>query len=144
MQQAFRGHVVVLADQLTYSDGETFSGGARAMGLAPVIGMRTAGAGIWLSDRNRLADNGIARIAEFGQFATDGRWLIEGTGVSPDMRVDNLPVATAGGNDAQLDAGIAWLTRKLAEQPVAPLRADPIPPLGTNAHDGTPPSPRSP
>lgn len=144
MQQAFRGHLVVLADQLTYSDGETFSAGARALGLAPVIGMRTAGAGIWLSDRNRLSDNGAARIAEFGQFSIDGRWLIEGTGVSPDMQVDNLPVATARGADAQLDAAIAWLMRKLAEQPVTPLRAEPIPPLGTNAHDGTPPSPPSP
>lgn len=142
MQQAFRGHVVVLADPLTYSDGETFAAGARALGIGPVIGRRTAGAGIWLSDRNRLADGGAARIAEFGQFAIDGRWLIEGTGVEPDQTVDNLPVATARGGDAQLDAAIAWLERKLAEQPVQPLRAQPIPPLGTNAHDGTPPPAR--
>lgn len=142
MQQAFRGHIVVLADQLTYSDGETFAAGTRALGLGPVIGMRTAGAGIWLSDRNRLADNGAARIAEFGQFAIDGRWLIEGTGVAPDQAVDNLPVATARGGDAQLDAAIAWLERRLAEQPVQPLRAEPIPPFGTNAHDGTPPAAR--
>lgn len=142
MQQAFRGHIVVLADQLTYSDGETFAAGTRALGLGPVIGMRTAGAGIWLSDRNRLADNGAARIAEFGQFAIDGRWLIEGTGVAPDQAVDNRPVATARGGDAQLDAAIAWLERRLAEQPIQPLRAEPIPPLGTNGHDGTPPAPR--
>jgi tricorn protease len=140
MQQAFRGHIVVLADQLTYSDGETFSAGTRALGLGPVIGMRTAGAGIWLSDRNRLSDNGAARIAEFGQFAVDGRWLIEGTGVAPDQIIDNLPVATARGGDAQLDAAISWLERKLGDQPVQPLRAEPIPPLGTNAHDGTPPA----
>jgi tricorn protease len=142
MQQAFRGHIVVLADQLTYSDGETFAAGTRALGLGPVIGMRTAGAGIWLSDRNRLADNGAARIAEFGQFAIDGRWLIEGTGVAPDQAIDNLPVATARGGDAQLDAAIAWLERKLAEQPIQPLRAEPIPPLGSNGHDGTPPARR--
>ena len=140
MQQAFRGHIVVLADQLTYSDGETFAAGTRALDLGPVIGMRTAGAGIWLSDRNRLADNGIARVAEFGQFAIDGRWLIEGTGVAPDQVIDNLPVATARGGDAQLDAAIVWLERRLAEQPVQPLRAQPIPPLGTNGHDGTPPA----
>jgi tricorn protease len=142
MQQAFRGHVVVLADPLTYSDGETFAAGTRALGIGPVIGRRTAGAGIWLSDRNRLADGGAARIAEFGQFAIDGRWLIEGTGVMPDQTVDNLPVATARGGDAQLDAALAWLERRLAEDPVRPLRAEPIPPLGTNAHDGTPPPAR--
>lgn len=139
MQQAFRGHLVVLADQLTYSDGETFAAGIKALGLAPVIGMRTAGAGIWLSDRNRLADGGAARIAEFGQFALDGRWLIEGIGVAPDQRVDNLPLATARGGDAQLDAALAELTRRLAAEPVPTLKAEPIPARGRSGHDGSMP-----
>lgn len=132
MQQTFRGHLVVLADQLTYSDGETFTAGAKALQLGPVIGMRTAGAGIWLSDRNRLADNGIARVAEFGQFDREGRWMIEGHGVAPDIVVDNLPLATGRGGDAQLDAAIAELKRRMAEQPVVQPEAEPIPPLGRN------------
>ena len=87
MQQTFRGHLVVLTDALTYSDGETFAAGVKALGLGPVVGTRTGGAGIWLSDRNRLADGGSARIAEFGQFeSADGRWLIEGRGVEPRCR----------------------------------------------------------
>ena len=137
MQQAFRGHLVVLADQLTYSDGETFAAGVKALNLGPVIGMRTAGAGIWLSDRNRLADNGIARVAEFGQFDLGGRWLIESRGVAPDIEVDNLPHATARGQDAQLEAGLAYLEQKLREQPVRPLKALPLPPRGQSAHDGS-------
>ncbi len=137
MQQTFRGHRVVLADPFTYSDGETFAAGVKALGLGPVIGMRTAGAGIWLSDRNRLADNGLARVAEFGQFDREGRWLIEGRGVAPDIEVDNLPHATARGADAQLSAAIEYLERKLAEQPIPPARALPIPPRGTPGHDGT-------
>jgi tricorn protease len=137
MQQTFRGHLVVLADALTYSDGETFTAGVKALGLGQVIGTRTAGAGIWLSDRNRLADNGLARVAEFGQFDAQGRWLIEGRGVSPDVEVDNLPVATARGGDAQLDAALAALARRLAEDPLPPARAQPIPPRGTPGHDGS-------
>lgn len=137
MQAAFRGHLVVLADQLTYSDGETFAAGVKALNLGPVIGMRTAGAGIWLSDRNRLADNGIARVAEFGQFDTNGRWLIEGRGVAPDIEVDNLPYATATGGDAQLDTALAHLAQRLREQPVLPLRAQPIPPRPQAGHDGS-------
>jgi tricorn protease len=101
--------------------------------------MRTAGAGIWLSDRNRLADGGAARIAEFGQFALDGRWLIEGIGVAPDQRVDNLPLATARGGDAQLDAALAELTRRLAAEPVPTLKAEPIPARGRGGHDGSMP-----
>ncbi len=126
MQQTFRGHLVVLADQLTYSDGETFSAGVKALGLGPLIGKRTAGAGVWLSGRNRLADNGMARVAETAQFAMDGRWVIEGYGVTPDLEVDNLPYERFNGKDAQLERAINYLQQKLQQQPVAPLNAQPL------------------
>ncbi|MGS0756521.1 S41 family peptidase, partial [Roseateles sp. GG27B] len=64
MQQAFRGQLVVLANEETYSDGETFAEGIKRLGLAPVIGKTTSGAGVWLSDQNRLVDNGIMRAAD--------------------------------------------------------------------------------
>jgi tricorn protease len=128
MQQAFRGHLVVLADQLTYSDGETFTAGIRALGLGPVIGMRTAGAGVWLSDRNALVDGGGARVPEYPQFDTQGRWLIEARGVAPDIAVDNLPYATGAGGDAQLDAALDWLERKLREAPIETPASEPMPP----------------
>lgn len=128
MQQAFRGHLVVLADPLTYSDGETFSAGVRALGLGPVIGQRTAGAGVWLSGRNLLADRGVARVAETPQFAMDGRYIIEGYGVEPDIQVVNLPYASFNGQDAQLQAAIRYLTEQLSRQPVQPLRAAPLTP----------------
>jgi tricorn protease len=137
MQSAFRGHLAVLADQLTYSDGETFAAGVKALKLGPVIGMRTSGAGVWLSDRNRLSDNGIARVAEFAQFDAQGRWLIESRGVAPDIEVDNLPHATALGGDAQLDAALSYLEDKLREQPVPPFKAAPLPPRPNTAYDGS-------
>ncbi|WP_423186474.1 S41 family peptidase [Alishewanella sp. d11] len=128
MQQAFRGHLVVLADPLTYSDGETFSAGVRALGLGPVIGQRTAGAGVWLSGRNQLADNGLARVAETPQFAIDGRYIIEGYGVAPDIEVINLPFATFNGEDAQLQRAIAYLKEQVKRQPIQPLQAEPLTP----------------
>jgi len=137
MQQTFRGHLVVLIDAQTYSDGETFAAGVKALGLGSVIGTRTAGAGIWLSDRNRLADTGIARVAEFGQFDAQGRWLIEGRGVSPDIEVENLPYATFNGGDAQLDAALGHLDRRLREQPITQPKAQLIPARGTPGHDGS-------
>lgn len=133
MQQSFRGQLAVLADQQTYSDGETFTAGIKALGLGPVIGMRTAGAGVWLSDRNELSDGGSARIAEYPQFDLQGRWIIEGRGVDPDIVVDNLPVATARGGDAQLDAAVGELLRRLAQKPSHTPMSEPIPPLPANA-----------
>ncbi|HLV47659.1 MAG TPA: S41 family peptidase, partial [Aliidiomarina sp.] len=117
MQQTFRGQLVVLTDQLTYSDGETFSAGVKSLGLGPLIGKRTTGAGVWLSGRNTLADRGLARVAETPQHAMDGTWVVEGYGVEPDIEVENLPYATFNGSDAQLERGIAELQRLLEQNP---------------------------
>jgi len=124
MQYAFRGHMVVLVDQNTASDGEAFADGFRRLGLGPVIGMRTWGGEIWLGDSNRLTDGGVARAPSMGVFAPEGGWLIEQIGVVPDQEVDNLPRATFDGQDAQLDAAIRYLQQKIAEDP----RLVPTPP----------------
>ena len=118
MQQAFRGHVAVLIDSQTYSDGETFAEGIRRLGLGTLIGTRTAGAGVWLTDGNSLVDNGRMRAAENAVFGLDGSWLIERGGVVPDIEVDLPPRATAAGADAQLDAAVAHLLQRIAAQPV--------------------------
>ena len=125
MQNAYRGHTVVLMNEDTYSDGETFAEGFKRLKIGPVIGKRSSGAGVWLSDGNRLLDNGIMRAAENGQIDAGGRFLIEGVGVTPDIEVDNLPRATAMGQDAQLDAAIAELKRRIAAEPVKEVKPGP-------------------
>jgi len=117
MQYAFRGHMVVLVDQNTASDGEAFAEGFRRLGLGPVIGMRTWGGEIWLSSSNRLSDGGLARAPMTGVYGPEGEWLIEQIGVVPDMVVDNLPHATFNGEDAQLDAAIRYLLGEIENDP---------------------------
>jgi tricorn protease len=121
MQYAFRGHMVVLVDQWTASDGEAFAEGFRRLGLGKVLGMRTWGGEIWLTGSNALVDNGIATAAEFGVYGPEGQWLIEGHGVEPDIVVDNLPRATFDGKDEQLDAAIRHLEERIREAPVVDL-----------------------
>jgi tricorn protease len=135
MQQTFRGHLVVLADQFTYSDGETFTAGIKALKLGSVIGKQTAGAGVWLTGRNRQTDGGIARVAELPVYAMDGRWITEGKGISPDIEVDNLPHATFNGEDAQLQAAIKLLKKKMQENPVQPMKTLPFPKVSVSADD---------
>ncbi len=118
MQYAFRGHLVVLCDQNTGSDGEAFCDGFRRLGLGKVIGTRTWGGEIWLSSSNVLVDGGIATAAEYGVYGPEGEWLIEGRGFDPDIVVDNLPHAAFKGEDAQLDAAIAHLLERIANEPV--------------------------
>ncbi|MFT4567619.1 MAG: tricorn protease, partial [Saprospiraceae bacterium] len=116
MNYAFRGHIVVLVNENTYSDGEAFADGFRRLGLGVTIGTRTWGGEIWLSSRNRLSDNGLARAPMNGVYA-DGEWLIEGHGFEPDIELDNLPHASFNGQDAQLDRAIKHLQELIKEDP---------------------------
>jgi tricorn protease len=133
MPYAFSGHMVLLVDEWTGSAAETFAEGFRRLGLGKIIGTRTMGAGVWLTNNHYLVDGGLARTPEVGQFTTQGEWLIEGRGVSPDLRMDNLPVATFHGRDAQLIAAIEYLEQQERISPVV----TPKPPAYPNEHANT-------
>jgi tricorn protease len=127
MQHAFRGHLVVICNERTASDGEAFAEGFRRLGLGKVIGTRTWGGEIWLSSSNVLVDRGIASAAETGVYGPEGEWLIEGHGVDPDIVVDNLPHATFGGRDAQLEAAVKHLQELIVKDPVEVPKHPPYP-----------------
>ncbi|MDF1700518.1 MAG: S41 family peptidase [Planctomycetota bacterium] len=127
-----RGHMVVLCDEHTASDGEAFAEGFRRLGLGAVIGTRTWGGEIWLHSGNRLADKGVASAGMFGVFGpkkdgTGMEWLVEGHGVEPDLVVDNPPVETFLGKDRQLDAAMDHLRAKLAAEPKPLPKPPPYP-----------------
>ena len=138
MQRAFRGHMIVLCDHATGSDGEAFAEGFRRLDLGKVLGTRTWGGEIWLSRRNRAVDGGVASAGEMGVYGPEGKWLIEGHGVVPDIEVDNLPHATFGGRDAQLEAAIEYLHKRIAAEP----RSVPEPPAfpDKSSKDNRPPA----
>lgn len=117
MHFAFRGHLVVLCNERTASDGEAFTEGFRRLGLGKVIGTRTWGGEIWLGAQRWLVDSGMATAAETGVYGPEGEWLIEGHGVDPDIVVDNLPHETFKGRDAQLEAAVKHLQDLIAKDP---------------------------
>jgi len=128
MPYAFRGQMVIVCNQQTASDGEAITEGFRRLGLGKVIGMRTWGGEIWLRMDNRLVDNGIASAAELGVYGPEGKWLIEGHGVDPDVTIDNLPYETFKGKDAQLEYAVDYLKQQIkahpAEVPATPAYPD--------------------
>jgi len=127
LDYAFRGHMVVLVNERTGSDGEAFAEGFRRLGLGISIGMRTWGGQVWLNTSNRLSDNGVAWAPMHGSYGAEGEWLIEGHGHVPDIEVDNLPYETFNGKDAQLEVAIKYLQEKIVEDPrdVPPVPAYP-------------------
>jgi len=130
MQYAFRGHIVVLCNEATASDGEAFTEGFRRLGLGKVIGTRTWGGEIWLTLDTHLADGGIASVPQMGVFGPERTWLIEGHGVEPDIVVDNLPHATFQGQDAQLERAIRHIREEIRKNPVPVPAPPPYPEKG--------------
>jgi tricorn protease len=119
-QFAFRGHVVVLIDEKTSSDGEGFARGISELGLGKIVGTRTWGGGIWLSSDNRLVDNGITSAPEYGTYNNNFGWGIgiEQMGVEPDVKVDNNPRLAYDGEDQQLEIAINVLKQWINEDPI--------------------------
>lgn len=126
MQFAFRGHLVVLINEHTSSDGEAFARGVSELGLGKLVGTRTWGGGIWLSSDNHLVDGGIASAPEVGTYNDNFGWGlgIEQMGVTPDVEVDNNPREAFDGKDAQLERAVSVLKDWLEREPVA-LPKDP-------------------
>ena len=133
MHYAFRGHMIVLVNERTSSDGEAFADGFRRLELGKVMGTRTWGGEVWLnSSLTYLVDRGNATACMIGVFDDKGEWLIEGHGLDPDIVIDNLPHSTFRGEDAQLDAAIKYL-QELIEKDPRPV--PPVPPYPDKSFD---------
>ena len=64
-----------------------------------------------------LVDGGSVSVPAYGMFTPDGKWAIEGLGVSPDIDVQSDPNAYINGRDTQIDRGIEWLLAELKRKP---------------------------
>ncbi|HYY99213.1 MAG TPA: hypothetical protein VE642_11505, partial [Pyrinomonadaceae bacterium] len=55
------------------------------------------------------------------------QWVIEGTGVDPDVEVVDRPDALARGEDPSLEAAVKWLMEELRRNPPKRPTAPPPP-----------------
>ena len=117
-ERVFHGHMVVLINEDTGSNGEYFAEAIKRKGLAPLIGMRTWGGAVGIEPHQNLLDGGVTTPPQFGLYGLDRTWLIEGYGVDPDIEVQNLPGDVLRGKDAQLEAAIEHILKRMADDPM--------------------------
>jgi len=96
--------------------------------LGPLIGERTWGGVVGISDWGPLIDGGQVSVPQFATASVEGTYVIEGEGVEPDIAVENDVAAQLGGRDPQLDRAIDELKKAIAAAPVGlpPRPADPV------------------
>jgi tricorn protease len=126
-QIVFHGHLVCLLDEDSASDGDIFPAMFREKELGPLIGKRSWGGVIGITNHGMLIDGGSVNVPEYGFASKDGQWIIEGEGVYPDIDVENDPQALIEGRDPQLEKGIEVILRRIRLQPRS-LPPRPAPP----------------
>ncbi|MFN2315449.1 MAG: S41 family peptidase, partial [Gemmatimonadales bacterium] len=124
----FHGSMVTLLDENSASDGDIFPAMFRQAGLGPLIGKRSWGGVIGITNRGNLVDGGVVNVPEFGFNSVTGEWIIEGYGVDPDIEVEQDPVAVIRGGDPQLERGVQEVLRLMAANPKT-LPGRPAPPV---------------
>lgn len=123
----FIGPMAAILDGNSASDGDIFPAMFREAGLGPLIGKRSWGGVVGISNRGPLLDGGSISVPESGLANTKGQWIIEGYGVDPDIEVENDPKSQIAGRDPQLERTVAEVMKKL-QSPVKlpPKPAGPI------------------
>ncbi len=124
----FHGHMVCLINENSASDGDIFPHRFRQAGLGPLIGRRTWGGTVGISNLGTLLDGGTVFVPLQATNSPTGEYIIEGDGVTPDIEVVNAPKDVIAGQDPQLERGIAEVLARMAAEPKKlPTRpADPI------------------
>ena len=98
--QPFHDRIVLLVNEYTHSAAEMVASFAKEYQLATVVGTRTAGE--VLGGANFKLRHGYRlRIPVAGWYTWEGH-CIEGTGLEPDVSIENSPESLAAGIDAQL------------------------------------------
>jgi tricorn protease len=126
----FMGPMAAILDQNSASDGDIFPWMFREAGLGPLIGKRSWGGVVGITNRGGLIDGGNVFVPGSALANNKGQWIIEGYGVDPDIEVENDPQSVIAGHDPQLERSIAELMTKIKDHPTK-LPTRPAAPIKT-------------
>ncbi|MEV6104870.1 PDZ domain-containing protein [Streptomyces sp. NPDC051940] len=122
-----RGPVVAVANEFSGSDGDIVNAAIKALGIGPVVGVRTWGGVVGIDSRYRLVDGTLVTQPKYAFWAEGLGWDVENHGVDPDVEVVHTPQDSAAGRDPQLDEAIRIALEALEQSPA--LSAPPLPEL---------------
>jgi len=114
---ALRGPVVFVANEFSGSDGDIVNAGAQAMGLGPVVGVRTWGGVVGIDGRFSLVDGTAVTQPRYATWMSGYGWGLENHGVDPDIEVVHTPADHDAPGDPQLDRAVDEALQRLASTP---------------------------
>jgi tricorn protease len=120
---AIDGPKCMVVNQYAGSGGDALPYYFQYQKLGPVIGKRTWGGLVGISESIPLSDGGSVTMPDFGMWdRRTGQWVVENHGVDPDFDVENTPDAMVSGHDPQLERAITWCNEQLRSATPKPKR----------------------
>ena len=98
------GPKVMIINEMAGSGGDAMPWMFRYTKIGPLVGKRTWGGLIGVSQYPALMDGGNVTAPNFGFFSPEGQWDVENHGVAPDVEVEMDPKLVGEGHDPQLEA----------------------------------------
>ena len=125
-----RGPVVLVANEYSGSDGDIINAASQAVGVGPVVGVRTWGGVVGIDGRFDLVDGTGITQPRYAFWLRGKDWSVENHGVDPDIEVVHGPSDYFSEDDRQLDRAIAEALKQLKKQPAASPPEMPAPKVG--------------
>ena len=89
------------------------------------MGTTTNGILVGIYNYPVLMDGGTVTAPRLGIFSTEGKWIIENEGVTPDVEVEQTPKDVINGKDPQLEKAVELVVKQLG--PKKEIKAPPPP-----------------
>jgi tricorn protease len=118
IEPAILGPKCMLINGYAGSGGDFFPYMFRYAKLGPLIGERTWGGLVGISENINLVDGGLITAPSAAIFDPKTDEIVaENHGIDPDIEVDRRPDQVANGEDAQIEAAVKYLLDQLAKHP---------------------------
>jgi tricorn protease len=115
--------MVTLLNWGSGSDGDQFPYFFRKYGLGPLVGTRSWGGVQGINQPWSLMDGTALTIPKDSLADPAGSWIIENTGVPPDIEIDDRPDESVSGRDIQLETAVSVALKRLTTSPPATVAA---------------------
>jgi tricorn protease len=121
------GPKVMITNEFSASGGDAMPWYFRRAGVGKLVGKRTWGGLVGLSDSPDLMDGGAVSAPCVGIWNTNGKYDVENQGVAPDYDVELDPKAFRQGHDTQLEKAVEVVMQELEKHPPLQLKRPPYP-----------------
>lgn len=125
---AIWGPKVMIINERAGSGGDLMPYLFHQMKIGPLVGVRTWGGLVGTWDTPPFIDKGRMVAPRGGFYDLNGKWAVEGEGISPDIEVSQNPADVLNGHDPQLERGVQEALNLLKTQSVN-LKPEPQAPV---------------